>query len=92
MAALFDERVEQAIQIIWFDRDAQRREEALALLRGAANLGDGDAFYFLGRCYLGKSYVDPVMEMPVDKKLAFECFHAGFSLESAICIDRKSVV
>ena len=44
MAALFDERVEQAIQIIWFDRDAQRREEALALLRGAANLGDGDAF------------------------------------------------
>lgn len=54
MAALFDERVEQAIQIIWFDRDAQRREEALALLRGAANLGDGDAFYFLGRCYLGK--------------------------------------
>ncbi|MCI8901877.1 MAG: sel1 repeat family protein [Lachnospiraceae bacterium] len=86
MAALFDERVEQAIQIIWFDRDAQRREEALALLRGAANLGDGDAFYFLGRCYLGKSYVDPVMEMPVDKKLAFECFHAGFSLESAICM------
>lgn len=64
MAAHFDERVEKAIQIIWFDRQADRRDEALALLREAANIGDGDAFYFLGRCYLGKSYVDPVMEMP----------------------------
>lgn len=84
MAALFDERVEQAIQIIWFDRDPDRREQALALLRGAANLGDGDAFYFLGRCYLGKSYVDPVMEMPVDTPFAFECFHQSLIFESAV--------
>lgn len=84
MAALFDERVEQAIQIIWFDREPDRREEALALLRGAANLGDGDAFYFLGRCYLGKRYVDPVMEMPVDTAFAFECFHQSLIFESAV--------
>lgn len=84
MAVLFDERVEKAIQIIWFDRAPDRREEALALLRGAANLGDGDAFYFLGRCYLGKSYVDPVMEMPVDTAFAFECFHQSLIFESAV--------
>ena len=43
MTALFDERVENAIQILWFDRNPSRREEALSMLRAAANLGDGDA-------------------------------------------------
>lgn len=84
MAVLFDERVESAIQIIWFDRNPARREEALSLLRGAANIGDGDAFYFLGRCYLGKSYVDPVFEMPVDTDFAYECFHQSLIFESAV--------
>lgn len=84
MALIFDERVERAIQIIWFERNPDRREEALALLREAANLGDGDAFYFLGRCYLGKSYVDPVMELPLDTTLAHECFHQSLIFESAV--------
>lgn len=84
MAALFDERVERAIQMIWFERNPDRREEALSLLREAANLGDGDAFYFLGRCYLGKSYVDPVMEMPLDTTFAYECFHQSLIFESAV--------
>ena len=84
MAALFDERVEKAIQIIWFDMHSGRREEALAMLREAANMGDGDAYYFLGRCYLGKSYVDPVVGMPEDKKFAYECFDMSLNLESAV--------
>ena len=54
MTALFDERVDNAVQIIWFERNPERREEALSMLRAAANMGDGDAYYFLGRCYLGK--------------------------------------
>ncbi|MDE7476787.1 MAG: sel1 repeat family protein [Lachnospiraceae bacterium] len=84
MTALFDDRVEKAIQTIWFERNPNRREEALALLREAANTGDGDAYYFLGRCYLGSSYVDPVVEMPVDRAFAFECFNMSFTFESAV--------
>lgn len=84
MTALFDERVETAIQLVWFDRNPSRREEALSMLRAAANLGDGDAYYFLGRCYLGKSYVDPVVGLPVDTSFAFECFRTSLILESAI--------
>lgn len=84
MTALFDERVEKAIEIIWFDRNPGRREEALSMLRAAANLGDGDAYYFLGRCYLGKSYVDPAVEMPEDTKFAFECFNMSLIFESAV--------
>lgn len=84
MTELFDERVETAIQLLWFDRNPSRREEALSMLRAAANLGDGDAYYFLGRCYLGKSYVDPVVGLPVDTSFAFECFRTSLTLESAI--------
>ena len=84
MATLFDERVEKAIQIIWFDTHSGRREEALAMLRDAANTGDGDAYYFLGRCYLGRSYVDPMVGMPEDKKFAYECFDMSLNLESAV--------
>ena len=47
MAVLFDERVDRAIQIIWFDRDPDKREEALALLRGAA-WATGMLFIFSG--------------------------------------------
>lgn len=84
MAAFFDERIEKAIQIIWFDTHSGRREEALAMLRDAANMGDGDAYYFLGRCYLGRSYVDPVVGMPEDKKFAYECFDMSLNFESAV--------
>ncbi|MCX4299060.1 MAG: hypothetical protein OSJ73_18875 [Lachnospiraceae bacterium] len=84
MTALFDERVNNAVEIIWFERNPARREEALSMLRSAANMGDGDAYYFLGRCYLGKSYVDPVMELPFDQQFAFECFRTSLTLESAI--------
>ena len=80
----FDERVDNAVQIIWFERNPERREEALSMLRAAANMGDGDAYYFLGRCYLGKSYVDPVMEFPLDQPFAFECLRTSLTLESAV--------
>lgn len=84
MTALFDERVEKAIHLIWFDIHSGRREEALSLLRDAANEGDGDAYYFLGRCYLGRSYVDPVLEMPEDPKFAYECFDMSLTFGSDI--------
>ena len=84
MTVCFDERVDNAISILWFERNPARREEALTMLRSAANLGDGDAYYFLGRCYLGKSYIDPVMELPIDRNFAFECFRISLTLESAV--------
>lgn len=84
MSALFDERIEQAIQNIWFDIRPEKREESLALLRDAANMGDGDAFYFLGLCYMGTGYVDPAAGLPEDRKFAFECFNMSLGLESAV--------
>ena len=84
MVAHFDEKVEYAIQNIWIDTHSDKKIDALAKLREAANMGDGDAFYFLGRCYLGKSFVDPSVGMPDDPTFAFECFDMSLSLESAV--------
>ena len=84
MAALFVEGVETAIQILWFDIHSGRAKEALAMLREAANMGDGDAFYFLGCCYMGKNYIDPAVGIDEDKTFAYECFHMSLSLESAV--------
>ena len=84
MRAFFDEKVEFAINHIWMNPQSGRREEALASLRDAANIGDGDAYYFLGRCYLGKSFADPVLGLPDDEKFAFECFDKSLEFESAV--------
>lgn len=84
MTARFDDRIEYAIQNIWINTHSGKKEEALAGLREAANAGDGDAFYFLGRCYLGRSFVDPAVDMPADRKFAYECFDMSLSLESAV--------
>ncbi len=84
MPHFYDERVEFAIQNIWINTHSGKREEALAGLRDAANMGDGDAFYFLGRCYLGKSFADPTLGLPIDKSFAYECFDKSLELESAV--------
>ena len=84
MQSFFDERVEFAIQNIWINPHSGKREESLAALREAANTGDGDAYYFLGRCYLGKSFTDPVLDLPEDRKFAFECFNMSLAFESAV--------
>ena len=84
MRSFFDERVEFAIKHIWIDTHSGKLQEALASLREAANMGDGDAYYFLGRCYLGRSFADPVLGLPDDQKFAFECFDKSLEFESAV--------
>jgi hypothetical protein len=84
MVSKFDDRVETAIDNIWFKVDASLVEESLRLLREAANMGDGDAYYFLGRCYMGDRFVNPSLNLPLDTKFAYECFDMSIGLESAV--------
>ena len=49
----FDERVSRAIDIIYVNKEFNRAQEALDMLQAAADDGDADAYYFLGRCYAG---------------------------------------
>ena len=53
-----DERIEEAVQILWVDRQFERGEEAIRLFMQAAEEGNPDAYYFLARCYAGPSYVE----------------------------------
>jgi hypothetical protein len=84
MNAKFDERVETAINNIWFKMDISALDKSLQMLRDAANMGDGDAYYFLGRCYLGSAFVDPSLNLPLDIKFAHECFDMSILFESSV--------
>jgi hypothetical protein len=84
MVSKFDDRIEYAIKNIWYKADAALINDSLQCLRDAANEGDGDAYYFLGRCYLGDSYVNPSLKLPLDVKFAHECFDMSLNFESAV--------
>jgi TPR repeat protein len=84
MISKFDERVECAINNIWIKSEVSLVEESLQMLRDAANMGDGDAYYFLGRCYVGEQFVSPKLGLPIDVKFAHECFDMSVLFESSV--------
>lgn len=75
----FDRRVSEAIDIIYIKRDFSRGAEAFQMLIDAANQGDGDAHFFLGRVYAGSSYVDSRFHYPEDDDKVV--FHVNKSME-----------
>lgn len=84
MARAFDERVEYAVRQLWnapYNGDGQK---AMALLKEAAAEGDGDACYFLGRCYLGSCFINPVFGFEENEDLGIEYFQKSLELGSAV--------
>ncbi len=84
MGGVFDERVEYAIQNIWVNSRSGNGPQALEGLREAALEGDGDACYFLARCYSGPCYVDPGFGFESDDEKAEEWYNKSIELGSAV--------
>lgn len=84
MRDCFDNRVEYAIDIIWFNSGSGNGEEALRGLQEAAGEGDGDACYFLARCYSGPRFVDPCFGFARDEAAAREWYNKSIELGSAV--------
>ncbi len=84
MGRFYDDKIEFAIQNIWGYSPEGKGEDALEYLKEAASKGDADACYFLGRCYLGKSYVPGRLKFKEDYKLAEEYFNKSIEGGSAI--------
>ena len=59
-----DDRIGQAVQILWIDRNADRGAEAVRLLTQAAEEENAEAYYVLARCYAGPHFIDPVFKFP----------------------------
>ena len=84
MSKHFDSRVEYAIDNIWLHPRLDNRESALRGLQEAAAEGDGDACYFLARCYSGSSFVEPGFGYQCDKETAVEWYNRSIELGSAV--------
>lgn len=66
-----DERVKEAVRILWLVKDYEKGAAAKELLEQAAKEGDPDAYYFLARCYAGTGFIDPNFGFPEDDNKAY---------------------
>lgn len=83
---MFDAKVEEAVRQLWVDPWNGDGEKAKKLLEEAAEEGNGDACFFLGRCYLGESFIMPKFGFEENEKLGMEYFNKSIELGSAIGI------
>ncbi|CDE42217.1 putative uncharacterized protein [Clostridium sp. CAG:411] len=83
---MFDSRVEEAIQQLWVDPWNGDGEHAKKLLEEAAEEGNGDAYYFLGRCYLGNEFILPKFGFKEDNERGIAYFNKSIELGSAVGI------
>lgn len=84
MAISFDKRVQTAVEKLWVTMDYDNGDEARRALLDAAHDGDGDAHYFLGRCYAGPCFVSPRFGFQEDVVLAERHFDKSLELGSAV--------
>lgn len=84
MSDFFDNRVEYAINNIWVNPRSGNGQEALRGLQEAAVEGDGDACYFLARCYSGSCFVDPGLGFESNDEKAEEWYNKSIELGSAV--------
>lgn len=84
MGKCFDERVEYAVDQLWVRRDKTQGAKAKQLLEQAAAAGNADAYYFLGRCYLGDCFIDPCFGFEEDEDKGSDYFRKSIELGSAV--------
>ncbi len=84
MSSVFDERVEFAVQHLWVVPDVEKSREARRLLEEAAGEGNGDACFFLARCYFGECFVDPRFGFEDDDQKGERWLEKGLELGSAV--------
>ncbi len=84
MSKCFDERVEYAVEQLWVRRDRTQGEKAKQLLEQAAAEGNADAYYFLGRCYLGDCFIEPFFGFEENEYKGNDCFRKSIELGSAV--------
>lgn len=70
MGHFFNDKVEEAIRLIWLQFDKNEMHRGMQLLEEEANRGDADAICFLARCYMGRHYVWEGADFPEDDSKA----------------------
>lgn len=84
MNTQLDKRITSAVNSLWIDPWNNDGTKAKSMLEEAANEGNGDACFFLGRCYLGECFINPKFGFEEDEKKGMEYFNKSIELGSAI--------
>lgn len=80
----FDSKLEEAIHILWVDFQFERGQEAFEIIEEKAKAGNGDAYYFLARCYAGSCFVNRGFGFPEDDDKCEEYMNLSIESGSAI--------
>ena len=86
MGQFFSDVVEQAVADIYYCYDSVRAKAAEAALALAAERGDGDACYFLSRCFSGREYHWEYHPFEEDDRRAYALLREGVRLGSAAAV------
>ena len=84
MGRYYDDRVEFAVRYLWLLPYEGKGKEAVQKLEEAVNDGDGDACFFLGRCYCGPCFVMADCGIEEDEVKAKKYFNMSLERGSAI--------
>lgn len=86
MGKYFSDVVDKAIEGLYYCYDSGRAKEAADELFLAAKEGDGDACYFLSRCFSGVCYSWEYHPFEENEAAAYAMLHQGISLGSAAAV------
>ena len=86
MGRYFSDVVDQAIQDLYYCCDNDKATAAADALLLAAKEGDGDACYFLSRCFSGSCYSWECHPFEENEAAAYAMLHQAISLGSAAAV------
>ncbi len=86
MGKYFSDVVDKAIEDLYYCYDSKRANAAADALFLAAKEGDGDAYYFLSRCFSGVCYSWDYHPFEENEAAAYAMLHQRISLGSAAAV------
>ena len=86
MGKYFSDVVDKAIEELYYCYDSGKAKEAADALFFAAKEGDGDACYFLSRCFSGVCYSWEYHPFEENEAAAYAMLHQGITLGSAAAV------
>lgn len=86
MGTQLNEKVEQAVKILWGKVDPEKGAEAKKWLEEAVEEGDGDACFYLARCYFGKCFINPAFGFEENDPKGEAILEKGLERGSAIAM------
>ncbi len=81
---MLNERIDSAIEILWVTPDFSKGAEAIKILEEEIAAGNGDAYFFLARCYAGPCFVSSSFGFEENDDKVEQLLNKGLEAGSAV--------